>query len=190
MTERTWRVGELAEATGLSVRALHHYDQLGLLTPSRRNTAGHRLYIDADVRRLHQIVALRGFGLTLTEVARLLAGDLADPRELIRQQLEQVEATITAAQQVRRKLVDVLDGLSEPSAQTLLDLVERMTTMDRRLTHEEFDALNRERQAWRESLSPEQFAEHAERRRQATAAMTDEQLREMRERRAALVPQD
>jgi DNA-binding transcriptional MerR regulator len=50
-----WRVGELARRTGLTVRALHHYDEIGLLRPSLRTPSGHRLYAGADVSRLQQI---------------------------------------------------------------------------------------------------------------------------------------
>jgi DNA-binding transcriptional MerR regulator len=65
--ERRWKVGELARATGLTVRALHHYDELGLLVPSERTQAGHRLYGEDDVRRLYRVVALRHLGLPLSE---------------------------------------------------------------------------------------------------------------------------
>lgn len=65
MNETRWKVGELAAETGLTVRTLHHWDELGLLTPSERTGAGYRLYSDADVRRLYRIVALRGLGLSL-----------------------------------------------------------------------------------------------------------------------------
>ncbi|MGH3481002.1 MAG: MerR family transcriptional regulator [Pseudonocardiaceae bacterium] len=57
----TWKVGQLARLTGLTVRTLHHYDQVGLLCPSARTPSGHRLYGDQDVR----IVALRELGLPL-----------------------------------------------------------------------------------------------------------------------------
>jgi DNA-binding transcriptional MerR regulator len=50
--ERRMRVGEVARATGLTVRALHHYDEIGLLVPSGRSDAGYRLYGEADVERL------------------------------------------------------------------------------------------------------------------------------------------
>ncbi|QNE20046.1 MerR family transcriptional regulator [Kribbella qitaiheensis] len=68
--DRTWRIGELAKATGVSMRSLHHYDAIGLLQPIRCSGAGHRLYSGADVRRLHRVVALRGFGLTLPRSVR------------------------------------------------------------------------------------------------------------------------
>jgi hypothetical protein len=57
MEEMTWKVGELARTTGLTVRTLHHWDALGLPTPSERTPAGYRLYDEGDVRRLYQIVA-------------------------------------------------------------------------------------------------------------------------------------
>ena len=72
----------LARATGVTVRALHHYDRLGLLRPAR-DRAGRRRYGRAEVRRLHQIVALRSFGPALAEIAQLLDGTRADPRDLI-----------------------------------------------------------------------------------------------------------
>src|SRR6201994_3444775 len=70
--------GELARATGITVRALHHQDQLGLLRPGR-DRAGRRRYGPSELRRLHQIVALRSFGLALAEIGPLLDGTGADP---------------------------------------------------------------------------------------------------------------
>ena len=61
-------MGELASATALTVRALHHYDKLGLLEPGERTAAGHRLYVPADVRRLYGIIVLRELGLRLDEI--------------------------------------------------------------------------------------------------------------------------
>ena len=58
-------VGELAKLTGVTVRALHHYDELGLVRPSARSDAGYRLYDDADVMRLQQVLVYRELGLPL-----------------------------------------------------------------------------------------------------------------------------
>src|SRR6202034_4407111 len=79
MDERTWRIGEVATATGLTVRALHHYDQIGLVVPSARTSGGHRLYTDADLAVLYQVTALRQLGGPLDQVAVLLDGR-ATPR--------------------------------------------------------------------------------------------------------------
>src|SRR6266545_2053196 len=69
----TRRIGELAAATGLTVRTLHYYEEIGLLIPSGRTNAGHRLYDDTDVARLYRICLLRRLGLPLVEISRALA---------------------------------------------------------------------------------------------------------------------
>src|SRR3954470_1233449 len=91
---RTWKVGELAERTGLTVRALHHYDALGLLSPSGRtgsaHGSGHRLYTAADVARLQQVLSLKQLGFALEEVREYLDRADFDPREVLRMHLARV----------------------------------------------------------------------------------------------------
>jgi MerR family transcriptional regulator, thiopeptide resistance regulator len=60
------RIGEVAAATGVTVRTLRHYDALGLLVPAGRTDAGYRLYADEDVQRLYRILALRRASLSTT----------------------------------------------------------------------------------------------------------------------------
>ena len=67
----------------MSVRALHHYDEIGLLSPSLRTPSGHRLYQQADIARLQQIQSLRLMGIPLEEVKQLLDGAAMSPREVI-----------------------------------------------------------------------------------------------------------
>jgi DNA-binding transcriptional MerR regulator len=71
-SDQAWKVGALAQATGLTVRALHHYDHIGLLSPSMRTAAGHRLYTADDVTRLYRIRLLRGLGFPLEQIASVL----------------------------------------------------------------------------------------------------------------------
>jgi DNA-binding transcriptional MerR regulator len=73
MSESVLKVGALARRTGLSVRALHHYDEIGLLSPLRRTCSGHRLYGIEEVRRLQQIVSLRQLGLSLEDIRSCLS---------------------------------------------------------------------------------------------------------------------
>jgi len=54
---QTWRTGALAQASGITARTLRHYEQIGLLIPSARTDAGHRVYNAEDVTRLYQILA-------------------------------------------------------------------------------------------------------------------------------------
>jgi MerR family transcriptional regulator, thiopeptide resistance regulator len=67
-----YRIQEFATLAGVTVRALHHYDRLGLLKPSGRSDSGYRLYRDCDFVRLEQIVVLKFLGLPLKQIGRLL----------------------------------------------------------------------------------------------------------------------
>lgn len=75
--EQVWKVGELATTSGLTVRTLHHYDRIGLVRPGARTSSGHRLYSEADVQRLYQVLALRQLGLGLEKIAQVLTGTVA-----------------------------------------------------------------------------------------------------------------
>jgi len=81
------KIGELARRIGLTVRTVHHYDASGLVKRSARSDAGYRLYNRNDVARLHRIQALRGLGLSLAETGVMLAGEGAELRVAMRQQV-------------------------------------------------------------------------------------------------------
>lgn len=55
MGDQRWSIGQLARASGVTVRTLHYYDQIGLVSPGERTAAGHRRYVEADVRRLYRV---------------------------------------------------------------------------------------------------------------------------------------
>lgn len=102
-------VGQLAELVGVTVRTLHHYDQIGLLSPSGRSGAGYRLYTDADVTRLGHVVVYRRLGFSLEEIAAVLDDPEADVREHLRRQRAAVEARIDDM----RALVSAIDRALE-----------------------------------------------------------------------------
>ncbi|MBP0457546.1 MerR family transcriptional regulator [Streptomyces montanisoli] len=119
----TWKVGPLAEASGVTVRTLHHWDAVGLLSPSRRTPGGHREYAGEDIVRLYQILALRGLGLSLESVAACLDAGV-DPARLVRDHLAGVEASMAALGALRERLVRLEGELSAdraPTATALLD---------------------------------------------------------------------
>jgi len=72
-----WYVKDLSKLTGVSVQTLHHYDRIGLLKPSMRLANGYRVYSEADLLQLQQIVALKFFGFSLAEIKSLLAGNVS-----------------------------------------------------------------------------------------------------------------
>jgi MerR family transcriptional regulator, thiopeptide resistance regulator len=89
---RTYQPHEFAKRAGVTVRALHHYDRLGLLKPSGRTSAGYRLYSDRDFARLEQVVALKFIGFPLSQIRDLLDRKGSDPAAALRQQSQILRA--------------------------------------------------------------------------------------------------
>src|SRR3954447_23558416 len=107
--ERHWTVGELAQQAGVSVRTLHHYDQIGLLHPTR-SAAGHRRYTEPDVARLTQVVALRSVGLSLAEIRRSLDTGEALALTLTRQ-LRDLDVRVAQTTALRNRLATIVAQL-------------------------------------------------------------------------------
>ena len=84
-------VKEVSNLTGVSVRTLHHYDEIGLLKPAKVTDAGYRLYDDASLRRLHAILLLRELQFPLKEIRSILDAPGFDPMEALQQQIELLE---------------------------------------------------------------------------------------------------
>lgn len=80
---RTYTVAEVAKRCHLSVRALHHYDAIGLMRPKRRSDGNYRLYDQDDLQRLQQILMYRELGLSLADVARVLDADAATRQQVL-----------------------------------------------------------------------------------------------------------
>ena len=98
-------VGEVAALAGVTVRTLHQYDRIGLLSPSGRTAAGYRRYSAADLDRLHRVLLYRELGFPLEEVAALLDDPSADPaahlrrqHRLLRDRLERTRAMVAAVE--------------------------------------------------------------------------------------------
>jgi len=131
--ESRWKVGELAKATGVTVRTLHHYDEVGLLVPAERTSGGHRLYAQLDVRRLYLILALRRLGLGLEEIASLLDDDGVSLIDTVRRHLEQVERELENQHRLHERLRQMLAALErsvEPGADEYIDALEAMSVIE------------------------------------------------------------
>lgn len=134
------KVGELARRSGLTVRALHHFDQIGLLSPSARSDAGYRLYGRDDVARLHAIQALRHLGLPLKEVAAMLAGDGEPLPVIVARQIRALDHEIARASALRGRLSLLMDKFSaggQPEMGEWLESLSLMTTYARYFSTEE-----------------------------------------------------
>ncbi|QYR20331.1 MerR family transcriptional regulator [Paenibacillus sp. sptzw28] len=111
-----WKVGEIAGLTGLTIRTLRYYDQIGLFSPSDQTDSGHRLYTESDISRLHQILSLKELGLALEEIKSLLARNHCSPVEIVSLQIERLKERIQTQQRLLAELehVSALMHLKEP----------------------------------------------------------------------------
>lgn len=134
------KVGELAKRCGLTVRTLHHYDTIGLLTPSARSDSGYRLYNRNDIARLHQIQALRRFGLALADIGTVLANPGSHLAAIVEQQIQMLEQQIVQSTMLRERLSQLQGQLQrgeEPELADWLTTLEMMTMYDKYFTKEE-----------------------------------------------------
>ncbi|KVK82041.1 MerR family transcriptional regulator [Burkholderia ubonensis] len=134
------KVGELAKRSGLTVRTLHHYHAIGLLTPSARADNGYRLYDRDDIARLHQIQALRRFGLSLAEIGDYLNQPGAPLVDLVAKQITLLDRQIEQSAQLRERLVRLHAQLAEGTEPELADwltTLELMTVYDKYFSEEE-----------------------------------------------------
>ncbi|MGW0534289.1 MerR family transcriptional regulator [Streptomyces sp. NPDC003032] len=150
----SYSVGQVAGFAGVTVRTLHHYDEIGLLVPSERSHAGHRRYSDADLDRLQQILFYRELGFPLDEVAALLDDPDADPRAHLRRRHELLTARIARLQEMAAAVETAMEAKK----------------MGINLTPEEkFEAFG--------DFDPDQYTEEVERRWGDTEAYRESQRR-------------
>jgi DNA-binding transcriptional MerR regulator len=134
------KVGELSRRTGLTVRTLHHYDEIGLLKPSLHTEAGHRLYTAGDVARLQQVLSLRQLGFALEEVRDCLNRADFSPLEVIGLHLARLRKQIDCQRQLAELLemiVNHLRAAGEVSAEEFFRTIEVMTMMEKLYTPEQ-----------------------------------------------------
>ncbi|MEU5694575.1 MerR family transcriptional regulator [Actinosynnema sp. NPDC020468] len=140
-----WTIGELAQAAGITVRTLHHYDAIGLLRPGERTPAGHRRYTPDDVRRLYRIRALSHLGMPLDRVADALA-DTSGLHRLLTAQLADLDARARRVAELRARVADLLTD-PDPEPERLLAALEAQSLLDAHLSADQRDALTDRRAA-------------------------------------------
>ena len=150
----SYSVGQVADLAGVTIRMLHHYDEIRLLSPSGRSAAGYRIYDEADLERLRQILFYRELGFTLEEIATIVddprtdaVGHLRHQRGLLTERIERLRAMVAA-----------------------IDREMEANTMGIHLTPEErFEVFG--------NFNPENYAEEAEQRWGETEAYRQSQRR-------------
>ena len=144
------RVGDLARAAGTTVRTLHHYEEVGLLEPTRDPASGHRLYSKRDIQRLQKVQLLRGLGLSLTDIAAMLDGSGIPFGRIIRlhrARLEDRKAEIGSLL-LRLDAVEARLGKGgRVATDELFSLMEAITMFEKHYTPEQLDELRKRREA-------------------------------------------
>lgn len=193
------KVGELARRTGLTIRTLHHYDEIGLLKPSLHTESGHRLYAASDVARLQQVLSLRQLGFSLEEVRACLDRPDFSPLEVIRFHVARLREQI----ELQRRLCERLEGLAtcfqsagEVSAEAFLQTIEVMNMIETYYTPEQLEYFKKRREeaaAAGEDITQKGTADWAALLADYKAEMekgtdpADPRLQALEERRQALV---
>lgn len=124
-----FKVGDLAQSSGLTVRTLRYYDQIGLLRPSRRSGGGHRLYNSDDVRRLYRVCLLRRIGFALEEIAQALGDPGWDLDHALHRHLELIDRQMADSGRLRRRLAEMIASFARSDAPTAAELIETMEEM-------------------------------------------------------------
>ena len=154
MPASLYTIGEMARRSGLTVRALHHYDALGLLHPSHRTDAGHRRYTDGDVARLRRLTSLRALRLPLDRIGALLDDPGADPVAELEAQEARVRAEIAHGEALLvrlRGLAGLLRNGHVASTDDLFHLIHLTTMYEKYYTPEQLAAIKQRGEA----LGPE-----------------------------------
>jgi MerR family transcriptional regulator, thiopeptide resistance regulator len=144
-------VSQVARMAHVTVRTLHHYDEIGLLAPSGRSRNGYRQYSDQDLRRLHRILLFRELGFSLEEIRGALEDPAFDQREALRRQRAVLEEQIRRKEAVIRALDTTLLALEEGHEMDATEMFQGFEDFDHAQYAEEAEERWGETDAWKES---------------------------------------
>jgi len=152
------KVGALARRTGLTVRTLHHWDRIGLLTPSQRTPSGHRLYGPDEILRLQRILSLRALDLSLEEIGRRLDSPGASLASALEDHRDRVRRKKARLEDLEKRLTWLLESIqtgAEITDEDLLRTMEMMIMFEKHYTPEQLESLR----ARQEALGPKGIQE-------------------------------
>lgn len=143
--DRFLKIGELASMTGITVRTLHYYDEVGLLKPSKITETGHRLYDIQSVTTLYQIISLKDMGFNLDEIKDLIHDRYIDIRKFVEIQISKVQEEIAQKQLLFSKLLKLKQELKDKKNISLDDFKAIVpfinSSADKYITKEQLDKI-------------------------------------------------
>jgi MerR family transcriptional regulator, thiopeptide resistance regulator len=138
------KVGDLAKQTGVSVRTLHYYDEIGLLSPSHRTEVGYRLYGEGDIIRLQQIVSLRQIGFSLEEIRECLRQSNFSFDRVIHLHTARLREQIELSQKLLNRLeriAQTVNSAEAVSVEALIQTIEAICMLEKYYTPEQLEML-------------------------------------------------
>ncbi|MGD2069285.1 MAG: MerR family transcriptional regulator [Gemmatimonadota bacterium] len=148
----TWTVGEVAELAHVTVRTLHHYDEIGLLTPSDRTGSGYRLYSRSELDRLHQILLFRELGFGLEAVGHLLDDPTFDLEDALRAQRDLLTERVEKTEAIIRAVEAALESLEKGMPMSTERMFEGFEDFDHAEHAEEAEERWGGSEPWKESM--------------------------------------
>lgn len=144
-------VKELAEITGISVRTLHYYDEIGLLTPTSRSEAGYRLYDDKALEVLRQILFFREFDISLREIKSVMENPALDKKQILQMQRTMLTAKKERLERLIASIDDILKGensmdfkvFSKTEVEEIFDsMIQHMNEEQKNALEEQFGSID------------------------------------------------
>ena len=154
MQPTAMKVGELAKQTGISVRTLHYYDEIKLLSPSQRTRTDHRLYTAEDIARLQQIVSLRQLGFSLDEIRECLERPAYSLHRVIELHMARLKEQLALSMRLLNRLEAIarnLHSTESVSIEDLIQTIEAITMFEKYYTPEQLETLKQRRESLGES---------------------------------------
>lgn len=157
-------VKEISELTGISVRTLHYYDEIGLFCPTAKSEAGYRLYDDKALETLQQVLFFREFDIPLKEIKSVMENPAFDRNQILQMQRKMLAAKKERMERLIASIDDILKGdnkmdftvFSKTEIEEMFQsMLEHMPENIRQIAVEEFGSLEQWRKHYIEALSSE-----------------------------------
>ncbi|MFN7160618.1 MAG: MerR family transcriptional regulator [Candidatus Gracilibacteria bacterium] len=144
----SWNIGTLAKILGISVRTLHHYEQIGLLSSTKRGQNNYRIYNKENLAELQKIICLKYLGYSLKDIKSMLQDTRHTPLAIIDTSLEKVEKEISVRKELSLKLSHLkrfMQQHQDISPEEFISFIYFMNTMQDHYTEEEMDFFEKRR---------------------------------------------
>ena len=147
MQNRTWKVGEISKLTGLTIRTLHHYDEIGLLHPKLRTDAGHRMYAEDDIIKLQQIMSLKELDFSLDEIKEFFEKPEYNPKDILEMQIERLNQEIKLKEELKHQLQElweIFHSWRKPNLEQFINSIELIKNQKEYFTQEQINQMKKQ----------------------------------------------